>query len=470
MTTLAPGQRLEQLRIDGVDDEGRGRCVVGGWDVAVRGGFPGDVVAAAIVEVVFAARRLAQVRRLDALQPSSGPLHVERACGHAGPCAACPLHGVDDGFARALKRARVQQAFDELLPTLPTPVVVGDVVDGEGLRQKVKLVAGGRAGAIRLGHFVPHSHHVAPAALCGVARDAIVGVVDALEARFDAHGMGPEVIKAVLAREFKSGVSVVVVGRGAPPVALSALRPPGCSGLAWRRDDARDDRDGNSLLRGDIVDVDGDALGDPLDGGPRCAVDAFCQADLTGAGHLVELACDFVVGASVNLAPAPGSPLQGRSGPGATFFDLYAGTGAFARALLARGAGHVVAVEVAGVSVEALAAIANVDAVAGRVEEVIGALRARGQPAGLVVDPPKKGLGDVAAAIAGLGAARIALVSCDVDAGARDARALVDGGYVIERVVPFDLFPGSTEVEVLTLLRRLPRAERVSVEAGVDQR
>ncbi|HEY1100936.1 MAG TPA: hypothetical protein VGF99_18500, partial [Myxococcota bacterium] len=49
---------------------------------------------------------------------------------------------------------------------------------------------------------------------------------------------------------------------------------------------------------------------------------------------------------------------------------------------------------------------------------------------------------------------RLAVVSCDVDAGARDVKALVAGGFVVDAVVPVDLFPGSAEVEVLTLLRR----------------
>ena len=60
---------------------------------------------------------------------------------------------------------------------------------------------------------------------------------------------------------------------------------------------------------------------------------------------------------------------------------------------------------------------------------------------------------DDAAALAGLGAARVAVVSCDVDNGAKDVKAFVDKGYVVVEVVPVDLFPGSAEVEVLTLLK-----------------
>jgi tRNA/tmRNA/rRNA uracil-C5-methylase (TrmA/RlmC/RlmD family) len=422
---MRAGEILSKIVIEGVDDEGRGRGHVGSFDVAVRGAFPGDVVDRALIEVVFAQRQLAQARRLS---PPTGPLHIERTCGHAGPCAACPLHGVDEGFAQALKQERVRRAFSEAFADAGLrSLVVDDVVAGEGLRQKIKLVSEGG----RLGHYVPHTHALAPALLCGHTRDAIVDVVVALQERL--AGLP---VKAVIAREFKEGVGVVVVGSGPAPD-LQRLRVAHCSGIAWRRDDEHGSSSLNSLLAGSVVDVDGDLLGSPLDGGPRCAVDAFCQADLVGAARLLEIACDFVV-----------------VDAGGLFFDLYAGTGAFARALLARGAERVVAIEVSEVSVRALSSIAGVVAVQGRVEDVVDRLRSEGTPRGLVVDPPKKGLAAAAVDVAGLGAARVALVSCDVDAGARDARAFVEAGYAIARVVPVDLFPGSSEVEVLTLLER----------------
>lgn len=430
---MKPGATLRHLRIDGVDDEGRGRAVVGApgneWDIAVRGAFPGDVVEEAVVEVEFAARKLVQARRLDALQ---GPLHVARDCGHAGPCAACPLHGVDAGFVAALKRERVRAAWADA-GLVVAGVDVAPTVQGDGLRQKVKLVMGGARHTPRLGHFVPHTHVLSPATRCGVMSDAVVDVIGALHTALAGYGPheGGGVIKAFIAREFTEGVGVVVVASAPPTWPLSRARPPGCASLSWRVDEGR----GNSLVGGVVVAVDGDPLGTPLDGGPRCAVDAFCQADAGGAAWLVERAAAFV------------------AGDGGLCFDLYAGTGAFARALLAHGASSVVAVEVADVSVAALSTIASVRAIGGRVGDVVDQLRAAGRPAGLVVDPPKQGLKEDAAALAALGAGRVAVVSCDVDNGARDVKAFVDAGYVVVEVVPVDLFPGSAEVEVLTLLK-----------------
>jgi 23S rRNA (uracil1939-C5)-methyltransferase len=208
-------------------------------------------------------------------------------------------------------------------------------------------------------------------------------------------------------------------------------------GLSWRVQDAGASE--NAIVGGRVEASVGVVMGTPLGGGPAVVVDSFCQADAVGAAWLVEQACAFV---TTGLRDAD------------VVLDLYAGAGAFARGLLRAGAGRVVAVESFPASVTALGALDGVRAVGGRVEDVL-AEATREAPVAAVVDPPRKGLGPVAPRLAAVSSLRrLALVSCDVDAGLRDARALTDGGFVIEAIVPVDLFRGSAEVEVLTLLRR----------------
>ena len=430
------GEVLSGLVVDGIDDEGRGRAVVGAGDalvdVAVRGALPGDVVSAR-VERVWDARRLVQARRLS-LVDDDVP-HAPRTCAHRGPCPACPLHGVDEGFVLAFKRARVAQAFADA----GVVVDVAPTIAGGGLRQKVKLVAGGAPGRLVLGHFVPHSHVVVDATGCGHAPDELADVTVALRERLDAHRLGPDAIVAVIARRFVEGTAVVVVAHAPPPVPLAALCPPGARGLAWRVP-SRGQSD-NAIVGGDVVGVWGTVTGTPLDarpGDPPVDVDTFCQADPVSAQALVQAAVAFV---TEGLEDA------------CVVADLYAGTGAFSRMLVDAGC-RVVAVESFPASAKALSRLRGVEGIAARVEDALPVLAERA-PRAAVADPPKKGLGDdVARALAGLPLQRVALVSCDVDAGARDARAFVDRGFVIDAVVPVDLFPGSAEVEVLTLLRR----------------
>jgi 23S rRNA (uracil1939-C5)-methyltransferase len=455
---FAEHERLPGLHIDAVDDEGRGRAVLMrghvAWDIAVRGAMVGDVVDVK-VERVFAVRQLVQARRLGLLD-AVGPLHTERSCPHSGPCPACPLHGIDDGFVAALKQQRVRAAFAEAgvdVEDVLAPVVVGD-----GVRQKIKLVAGGAAGALVLGHYVPHSHHVVEAARCAHARDDLIDAVDAVRERLDLAALGPDLVVAVIARAFVEGVVVVVVANGPCPIDVAQLwptqpitrddddsadddEPTTVLGVAWRQQDAA--ASSNAIVGGTIDDVAGRIHGTPLGTAPGSIepvhVDSFCQADAGGAAALVDAAAAFVLdGVGTN-----------------TVFDLYAGTGAFARALLAGGAAHVVAVETFALSVESLARLPRTTAVGGRVEDALADVAQHAPVAG-VADPPRKGLGPaVAAALLAMSSLRrLAVVSCDVDAGAADVAALVRGGFVIDSVVPVDLFPGSAEVEVLTLLRR----------------
>jgi 23S rRNA (uracil1939-C5)-methyltransferase len=70
-----------------------------------------------------------------------------------------------------------------------------------------------------------------------------------------------------------------------------------------------------------------------------------------------------------------------------------------------------------------------------------------------VLGPPRTGLGrDGAASLARLAPRRIVYVSCDPATLARDARVLVDGGYTLESVEAYDLFPQTFHVEAVVKL------------------
>ena len=73
----------------------------------------------------------------------------------------------------------------------------------------------------------------------------------------------------------------------------------------------------------------------------------------------------------------------------------------------------------------------------------------------MVVDPPRKGLTEAARRLLlALAPKRIIYVSCGPEALGRDLRALT--GYAVDAIEPFDLMPGTSQVETLVRLRRLP--------------
>jgi 23S rRNA (uracil1939-C5)-methyltransferase len=72
----------------------------------------------------------------------------------------------------------------------------------------------------------------------------------------------------------------------------------------------------------------------------------------------------------------------------------------------------------------------------------------------VIFDPPRAGARRQAEALAESPVPLVVAVSCHPGTFSRDARALVDGGYVIDRVVPVDQFLWSPHVELVAVFRR----------------
>jgi 23S rRNA (uracil1939-C5)-methyltransferase len=70
----------------------------------------------------------------------------------------------------------------------------------------------------------------------------------------------------------------------------------------------------------------------------------------------------------------------------------------------------------------------------------------------VIVDPPRSGIERHALdAIVQLKPQIIAYVSCDPSTLARDAKRLVEGGYELKQVTPFDLFPQTYHIESIAI-------------------
>jgi 23S rRNA (uracil1939-C5)-methyltransferase len=73
---------------------------------------------------------------------------------------------------------------------------------------------------------------------------------------------------------------------------------------------------------------------------------------------------------------------------------------------------------------------------------------------GAVLDPPRAGAAAQTAELAKSGISRIVYASCDPGSFARDARALQDAGYRLEKLKPIDQFLWSGHVELIALFAR----------------
>ena len=146
-----------------------------------------------------------------------------------------------------------------------------------------------------------------------------------------------------------------------------------------------------------------------------------------------------------------------REGVGAarTVADLFAGLGTFALAL----PGRVYAAEGGRDAVMAL------KAGAGRAQRPVFAehrdlyrrpltVAELDRFDAVVLDPPRAGAREQAAALAACKAPRIAYVSCNPSSFARDAKMLCEGGYRLDWVLPVGQFRWSTHVELVGVFVR----------------
>lgn len=73
----------------------------------------------------------------------------------------------------------------------------------------------------------------------------------------------------------------------------------------------------------------------------------------------------------------------------------------------------------------------------------------------LIVDPPRKGLAhSFIEASVEVGADRIVYVSCNPITLAKDVREYAKHGYVIQKIQPVDMFPQTTHIETIVLLKK----------------
>jgi len=93
--------------------------------------------------------------------------------------------------------------------------------------------------------------------------------------------------------------------------------------------------------------------------------------------------------------------------------------------------------------------------IAGDVEQQLNQLIARNKRFDcILLDPPRQGLGKVAALLPQLGPQQIISISCDPATLARDLRLLTGSGYRIAQITPVDMFPQTHHIESVALLER----------------
>jgi 23S rRNA (uracil1939-C5)-methyltransferase len=424
---LAAGAELV-LDIDRLGAQGDGEARLDGQTLRLPGTLPGERWQA----------RLSGRRRDGwdalALDRLAGPDRAEPACRHFGTCGGCRLQHAPVAVYTGFKRQRIVTALARR--SLGEVEVAPPVISPPHSRRRLRLAWARVGRRIVLGLRERRSHRIVDLAECPVARSDLVALLPALR---DLVGS--------LAALGGDGELQLTASSSGVDLLLDAARPPSLdererlvtfartTGLARLALSTKGAVDIVAALRAPTVVFGGTAVAVPPG--------AFLQATAEGEAAL----CARVVAA---LRPRD------------RVLDLYAGLGALGLAALAAGARSVHAVESDSASTKALAAARR----PGLSVETRDLARRPLLPADLaafdlaILDPPRAGADAQARALAVSTVPRLAYAACDPESFARDARTLVDGGYVLERVQPVDQFLWSAEVELVAALARPERRRR----------
>ena len=396
--TAGPGDVLE-LRLGEFDARGESVSEIDGAPANVAGGIPGETVRAEVVKV-FPERVALKV--VDVIEPS--PDRVVPPCPYYSDCSGCQWQHV--AYQRQLDekthRVEVALAAHESLrnarvhPALASPTQYG-------YRNHARFTVGRRDGdAGKVGYVNATTRQFLQVDRCMLMDEPINGVLERVQGRLE--GM--------------SQVSVRSGGETGSLLVQPAFNPP------WP-----DLETGQSHYEDEVASHRF-----------RVASSSFFQVNTTQLANMVDL-----------MARSLG--LTGNE----WVVDAYCGVGTFT-VLLAPFAGHVTGIEESASAVADArfnaAGLDNVEFVEARTEDALR--RFDGPVDVLVLDPPRRGCAPEALTAAiDLAPARIAMVSCEPDAMARDLSVLCESAYVLDDVYPIDMFPQTRHVEALAILSRV---------------
>jgi 23S rRNA (uracil1939-C5)-methyltransferase len=441
-----------------LDDSGAGVGPADGTSVHV-----GDLLPGERAEVVIDHRSPHKseawgriLRRIGAASPA----RVAPVCPGFGRCGGCVWQHLAYPAQLDEKRARVTGPLARVAVVASGAVEIAAVRPSReviGYRNKGKYVVGQAGEHLIFGAYAPRSHEVVDTLGCRVVAPIIDEVAiwtrgAAERAELTAYNERARTgeLRYVVVREAGGDVMVVLVVAPHTPraklerVAAALAHHPAVHGVVVVENDRRD---------GAIVPSGGAAT------------------VLLGQGHLVEQLAGVAVevGAGeflqVNRAQAAAMYVRvtelAEAQPGIEAIDLFAGLGGIGLHL-ARAGASVIAVEIDRDAIARLRRAAQranlaLTAIAGDVGDIRGQLAAK--PDVVVINPPRKGLsGGARGFLAELAAPTIVYVSCGPEALGRDVVALAGHGYTPDVIEPFDLMPGTSQIETIVRLRRRSRA------------
>lgn len=388
-----------ELEITTLTNMGQGLGRVEGWVVMVPFALPGELIRA---RVYRNDKNFSEADLVSVLRPS--PHRVEPRCGLFGQCGGCQYQHLEYEEQLAWKRRQVEELLLHMVkvdfpvaPVIPSPRQYG-------YRSKItphfdpdREGAVAEIGFLRAGR----RKELVDVPRCEIATGAIN---EALERERDA----------IRSRKWKRGATLLLrdVSKGAEHTVVTdaaAAASTEVGGLNFE------------FLAGDFFQNNPFILEDFVTYAVR-------QAKHGGAKHLVDTYC------------------------GSGLFSLFG----------AREFETVTGIEISATAVDrarsnaARNGLTNCSFTAGSAEAIFENIILPAAETAVLIDPPRRGSDEVfLAQLFSFGPRAIVYVSCNPATQMRDLRHILDAGYRLTAVQPFDLFPQTKHLECVITLEKL---------------
>jgi len=406
---------------------GDGLAHEGGCALFIPGGIPGETVC---VEIVQVKKNYAEGKLLEVVCPSES--RRSPPCPLFSRCGGCDLQQIDDAMQLRYK----VESFHEVLARighfrdLPlAPAIASDPVFGYRFRIQAKVQ--GRT----LGFYRRGSHDIVPVRHCpishplvnrGLARfsDLISEGLPSLSSLREIQLLVSDQPEQILATFFLDRADP----EGIEPIYRRLKEEIPLAGWVLRG------RKTSPVFGRDFVSLS--LLGDPI----RISAGSFIQANWKLNERIVGWTLEALEIQKTDR-----------------ILELYSGIGNFTLSF-ARRAGSVVAVEGSRTGVRdakfnlKTAGLRNVQLLQGSARWALPRLQGRFDR--IFLDPPRSGAGEDLLHLLPKGSRRIVYLSCYPATLARDLRLLVDLGWGISALQPFDMFPQTGHLEVGAVLEK----------------
>lgn len=430
------------IEIDGLGHSGEGVGHLDGYAVFVDGALPGERVEVRLIERKKRYGRAQLIKVHKASKERSEP-----PCSVFGKCGGCQLMHLSYEKQLEVKTRRVIDALTRIGQIADPPVAACIGSDlSLAYRNKIQIPVREGAHGAALGLYARASHHLVEVESCHIhcslgeevyqkAQDCIK---KASIAAYDPITETGELRHLLIKTAMRSQeVLVILITNQTPSPALFSLARalmashPAVKGVVHNLQSGR----GNVIL-GSVYTV------------------------LEGQGTIQEKLFDMTFSISpasfFQINPGQAERLYSRAieyadlGEGATVVDAYCGVGTLSLCF-ARSAKQVIGIECIQEAVED----ARANALANHIHNAVFTcahaedfMRTLVDVDVVLLNPPRKGCERlVLSEVERLQPKTVIYISCDPTTLARDSAHLITGGYTLDAVQPYDMFPQTAHVE-----------------------